>query len=266
MMKRQGVAQMAELRRSAKGTTRRLGRPPASIGAETRDRIIDTARRHFAARGYSAATNSDVAHEAGITTGAIYHYFRSKKELYWTVFEDAQTTIYDRFTAAVDGVEGCIPKLHAVLDGAMALERGDPSLADFIVSVSTEARRHPELADLYVRQDQHQRAFFLPIVEEGVRSGEFGPGVKAADVLEMLLAVLGGMARYAAVTHNVDRHRAAVLSFQRLLDGVLLSDAAPVVATGKSREGRRTAGPDRSARDDTTASRPSGKARKSRVG
>jgi hypothetical protein len=148
----------------------------------------------------------------------------------------------------------------------MALERADPSLADFVVSVATEGRRHPELAELHARQDKNQRDFFLPIVEEGVRSGEFAPGVKATDVVEMLMAVLGGFARFAAVTHNADRHRAAVLSFQRLLEGLLLANSGPVRSHGQSRTGRRVAGPDRSAADGRTTSGLSSKARKSRVG
>lgn len=231
---------MAERRREpsrAVAQPRRLGRPPASVGSETRDRIVDTARRYFGAKGYSAATNSDVASEAGITTGAIYHYFRSKEELYRTVFEDAQTTIYDRFAASVVDVAGCIPKLHAVLEAAIVLQRADPWLAEFVVSVSSESRRHPELADLHKLQEEGQRKFFLPIVNEGVQTGELVAGVDVDQVMEMVLAVLGGLARYATVTHDLDRHAAAVRGFQQLLDGRLLSNRGKLSARGRGAKG-----------------------------
>src|SRR5262249_20130370 len=35
----------------------------------------------FAQKGFDKATNKDIAHEAGITAGLIYHYFKSKEEL-----------------------------------------------------------------------------------------------------------------------------------------------------------------------------------------
>ena len=81
----------------------RLGRPPASSSAETRGRIIDVARRCFAELGYEATTNQAVASEVGITTGAIYHYFDSKLEIYKAVLDEVQERVYQRFAAAARG-------------------------------------------------------------------------------------------------------------------------------------------------------------------
>ena len=63
-------------------TPRRLGRPPDTSSEETRRRILESARLCFAANGYEATSNRQLADSAGLTTGAIYHYFGSKRDLF----------------------------------------------------------------------------------------------------------------------------------------------------------------------------------------
>jgi AcrR family transcriptional regulator len=50
-------------------------------GAETRQRLVESALEVFAERGYHAATLSEIAARAGLTTGAVYSTFGSKKAL-----------------------------------------------------------------------------------------------------------------------------------------------------------------------------------------
>ena len=69
---------------------RRLGRPSQGDAAETRQRILDEARRAFTTRGYDNTTNREIADGAGITAAAIYHYFPSKVDLYVAVFSSVQ--------------------------------------------------------------------------------------------------------------------------------------------------------------------------------
>ena len=57
-----------------------MARTP-DTGEDRREQIIDAAMRVFAQKGFSKATNRDVAREAGITTGLIYYYFENKEAL-----------------------------------------------------------------------------------------------------------------------------------------------------------------------------------------
>jgi len=51
-----------------------------------RARILEAATRVFASRGYHGARVSDIAREAGIAYGLVYHYFRNKEEILDTIF------------------------------------------------------------------------------------------------------------------------------------------------------------------------------------
>jgi AcrR family transcriptional regulator len=55
---------------------------------DRRAQIMDAALRVFAQKGYAGASNRDVAREAGITPGLIYHYFPSKAALFKAILEE----------------------------------------------------------------------------------------------------------------------------------------------------------------------------------
>jgi len=55
---------------------------------DRREQIMESALRVFAKKGFSGASNKDIAREAGITPGLIYHYFESKDALLKAIFDD----------------------------------------------------------------------------------------------------------------------------------------------------------------------------------
>src|SRR6202051_2003684 len=64
-----------------------MARTPKVV-EDRREQIIDAAMHVFAQKGYSKATNKDIAYEAGITPGLIYYYFESKEALLNAILED----------------------------------------------------------------------------------------------------------------------------------------------------------------------------------
>lgn len=66
--------------------------PRVRDAARTRARILAAAVREFAARGYAGAKLEAIARRAKVTKGLVFHYFRSKQDLYVAVMEQ----IYER--------------------------------------------------------------------------------------------------------------------------------------------------------------------------
>lgn len=197
----------------------RLGRPPATNSADTRRRILDTARATFALKGYEAATNRTLGADAGLTAGALYHYFGSKFDLYLAVHEDVQERVYSRFYAAIEGVETFREQIEAVLDEAHEMNREDPTLAQFLGSVRVDMRRHPELDQALRGAASVRRDFFDRIVALGERTGEIDPA-EIPRVRAVLLTILIGLTD--AVSDNRDQHRAAVEGIKALVEGKLI--------------------------------------------
>src|SRR4051812_29954513 len=96
-----------------------LGRPRDVDSATTRRDLLDGARRIFARDGFEATTNRSIAAEVGITSGAIYHYFPSKAELFAAVYDQAQAIVYDGFEHAVSGSGTLTDRFQRVLDAAV---------------------------------------------------------------------------------------------------------------------------------------------------
>ena len=63
----------------------------------TRGRLISTARRLFAEKGFAATSTEEILSEAAVSRGALYHHFLSKTDLFQAAFEQVE----DEVTAQV---------------------------------------------------------------------------------------------------------------------------------------------------------------------
>jgi TetR/AcrR family transcriptional regulator, fatty acid metabolism regulator protein len=60
----------------------------AERATDRRRELVDAAARVFARKGFHASRVGDIAEEAGVAHGLLYHYFRSKDEVLETIFRD----------------------------------------------------------------------------------------------------------------------------------------------------------------------------------
>ncbi|MHB8599018.1 MAG: TetR family transcriptional regulator [Ktedonobacteraceae bacterium] len=63
-----------------------MARTPKVV-EDRKEQILDAAMRVFAQKGFTRATNKDIAREAGITPGLIYYYFESKEAVLNAIIE-----------------------------------------------------------------------------------------------------------------------------------------------------------------------------------
>lgn len=66
---------------------RRQGRPPATPGRSTRERLLDAALALFAAHGLNGTSMKDIGNAVGVTDAAIYAHFASKQALFDALME-----------------------------------------------------------------------------------------------------------------------------------------------------------------------------------
>ncbi len=198
---------------------RPLGRPPDSDSTETRQRIIDVARNSFAEFGYSSTTNGQIATRSGITTGALYHYFDSKVDLFRATYADSEALIYERFEAALASETTFIKRLEAVLETAHVLNHEDPSLARFIGAARIDLSRHDELRAAARTPGMYGMTFFNRLIDQGVASGEIRPENREM-VAAFIRTVVVGLTD--AVSHDTKSHRLAVDAIGAAIEGRLI--------------------------------------------
>jgi AcrR family transcriptional regulator len=75
----------------------------AEQAVETRRILIKAARSLFARRGYHATGTHEIVEEAGVTRGALQHYFPKKEDLFLAVFQEVRKEWIDEATKDVHG-------------------------------------------------------------------------------------------------------------------------------------------------------------------
>jgi TetR/AcrR family transcriptional regulator, fatty acid metabolism regulator protein len=110
-----------------------------NAATEKRRQILDAAVRVFARQGFNGCRVSDIADEAGVAYGLVYHYFRSKDEVLDTLFLERWNILLDAIRE-LDG-QDLAPreKLGAIVSFIVDSYRHDPDLMKVIIVEVTRA-------------------------------------------------------------------------------------------------------------------------------
>lgn len=200
------------------------GRPAGADGAQTRQRIMLVAMAHVAERGYTAATLKEIAREAGLTSGSIYHYFPSKVELVEATFHQVVGDVFPAMESAASHAPDMREMLTVLLEAALDAVQTYPHLAAFSAAVGVAGGDHPQLARLHESAMATQRRMVDSLVVRAQESAILPGAVDAQAASDVVFALLRGLTELSA-TVSPDRHRAAVRCTELLLrDGLFSPD------------------------------------------
>jgi AcrR family transcriptional regulator len=178
------------------------------------------ARVAFAELGYGVTTNKYVAGKAGITTGALYHYFDSKIAMYRAVYDHVQEIVGTRIRAALSPHNTFIGQFEAFLDTVHQLNETDPALAQFLNSARIDIARHDELKDEFSNLHPGEGRHFIPaLVKLGVATGEIDKD-RRTEMDAFLHAFITGLTD--AVSTDQAEHLRAITAVLGLMRGQLV--------------------------------------------
>jgi len=144
---------------------------------EKRRVILDAAVRIFARQGFNQCRVSDIADEAGVAYGLVYHYFRSKDEVLDTLFLERWTVLLDVIRDLDGHPLTAREKLHAIASFIVDSYRHDPELMKVIIVEVTRAAN--SFGQTHLSQIREAYALIAGIVEAAQREGEFKRTVSA---------------------------------------------------------------------------------------
>jgi TetR/AcrR family transcriptional regulator, fatty acid metabolism regulator protein len=107
--------------------------------ADKRRMILDAAVRVFARQGFNGCRVSDIADEAGVAYGLVYHYFRSKDEVLDTLFLERWNVLLDAIRETDSQEISPREKLYAIASFIVDSYRHDPELMKVIIVEVTRA-------------------------------------------------------------------------------------------------------------------------------
>jgi TetR/AcrR family transcriptional regulator, fatty acid metabolism regulator protein len=143
----------------------------ARPAVDKRRLILDAAVRVFARQGFHTCRVSDIADEAGVAYGLVYHYFQSKDEVLDTLFLERWDVMLDAIREVDTPGTPAREKLRAIASFIIESYRHDPDLMKVIIVEVTRAANSFGAAHLGKITEAYGQ--LSGIVEQAQRSGEF---------------------------------------------------------------------------------------------
>jgi AcrR family transcriptional regulator len=202
--------------------------------AQTRAALVAAGRRLFGEHGFAGTSVDDLAREARVTIGALYHHFPTKAALFETVFEEVHAELLAASARAVqdvaDEVELLAVGTEAFLDAVL-----EPDIQQIII---VDAPAVLGLARFTELDERYAFAAISAALEAAAAAGK----LRADDPATLARLLLGAMTRGAMLIAGspepVRTRHAVARAFRDLLAGLAATAGEP--AAGERPPPRRT--------------------------
>jgi TetR/AcrR family transcriptional regulator len=144
------------------------------ISEDKRQRVLYSAKRAFAERGFTGANVNEIAREAGISVGALYKYFRSKEDLFLAIIEASR----ERLGSTLDDILAAVPsffgRVEAILRTATESASADPDIVRIYIACTTQ-ELEPLARHLASQIESASASRYTQMVREAREKGEISP-------------------------------------------------------------------------------------------
>jgi TetR/AcrR family transcriptional regulator, fatty acid metabolism regulator protein len=145
---------------------------------DKRRQILDAAVTVFARQGFHSTRVSDIADEAGVAYGLVYHYFKSKDEVLNELFSERWSLLLAAIEEADSADRPPREKLEIVASFIVESYRHNPELMKVIIVEVTRAAN--SFGQTHLREIRRAYDSIGRIVEEGQETGAFRSDIDPA--------------------------------------------------------------------------------------
>lgn len=168
--------------------------------AKTRATIVEGALACFDRYGIANSTLEQIAHESGVTRGAVYHYFGSKREILREIREQVSVPLLDEADTAMlkDGEVPALERVERFLLGVLRALEKDPrkriafTIMQFKCEYVLDMGAELECAARSTGQMVHA---FEAAYRQAERDGELAPGLTPRIAALETIMFLSGLLR-----------------------------------------------------------------------
>jgi AcrR family transcriptional regulator len=195
---------------------------------EGRVAVMEAAAKAFMRNGFAGTAIDDVADELGGTKGRVYHYYRSKADLFFDVHRESMRQNLEgagaiaRETGSPIGRLGRMVRTHALLMMThLPYQRVSVLGVEMHLAGSTTRRQRETLREVIALRDEYER-LFVQVIKDGIGAGEIRP-LDAGLVVKGLLGALNWITVwYRERESDTDESRARIADEMTtyLIDGL----------------------------------------------
>ena len=167
----------------------------AAVHTDTRRKIIDATLLVASRNGFDRATTSEISRTAGVSEGIIYHYFRSKQELYLSMVDERASKYRQALKEEIGSIKRPKDKMERLIDFHFRSFTGKDSIFKGVLDKAGDA---PIIKEHIIKLAIIPYSELIAaIIGEGIKAGEF----KDVDIRVAALNLLGMMQVPALVMH-----------------------------------------------------------------
>ncbi|MBB5917188.1 AcrR family transcriptional regulator [Nocardia transvalensis] len=210
---------------------RRRGRPPATIAAETRERIVHAAVDLFAEKGFHGTGVAEIGERADVQRGALYYHIGSKEELLFEILRDYTELMLAEAAEIAGGAGEPVAKLRGLIHSHVRLivaHRREVAIQLRDVTALTGDRG----ADLQELRERIQR-YWQQVIDAGYAAG----ALRTADhvVTNSILGMLNMVTFWYRPHGGHTPGEIADILAATLLDGIVAGPGEIAVSPARSR-------------------------------
>ncbi len=177
-----------------------------------RQRIVDAAWRCVARTGYSALRVDDICHEAAVSKGSFYIYFKRKDDVLFALLDEDAAALEQRIHSVLLANRPGIDRLRLFAQTMLA-DHDDQGRMQVRADLWAEMFCDKEVRDRFVEHLDRRRRLLSVAISEGIKTGEFDGGVPAETLARIVLAIVDGLMFHSAAEPRTMR-------WAKLRDGV----------------------------------------------
>jgi TetR/AcrR family fatty acid metabolism transcriptional regulator len=154
--------------------------------------IIEAAVRVFARNGYYNSRVSDIAREAGIASGTIYLYFKTKEEILVRLFRDKMAAFVSRQRRALADEPDPEAKIRRLVRLHFTVLEQSPALAEVVQVELRQGQKFFRGASAHEVSGYFE--LIASVLEAGVAAGRFQPDLPVKVATKMLFGAMDQLA------------------------------------------------------------------------
>jgi AcrR family transcriptional regulator len=163
--------------------------------AATREKLLDAARRVFAARGFHGASVEEIAAEAGYSTGALYSNFSGKEDLFLVLMDREVARNIRDVVAAVGHRASLDERAQGGAQHWMSFIEREPEMLLLFLEFWAYAARDPQVRPHVAARFAEIRAAISGLITEGAREFDLELAMPADQLAVVVDALADGIAR-----------------------------------------------------------------------
>ncbi|NNF34894.1 MAG: TetR/AcrR family transcriptional regulator [Saprospiraceae bacterium] len=153
----------------------------------TEEKIMDAAIKVFTEKGLAGARMQEIADEAGVNKAMVHYYYRSKQNLFETIFRKKVKELFGAFSIILSANKSFENKIRSFIETEIEIISQFPSLPLFVLN---EAGKNPAILEEVFEEGGPKQMIqlFQNIVEQEVNQGHIRP-IKFEELLINIMSM-----------------------------------------------------------------------------